>query len=35
VISERTAAHHVGNILSKLGLASRAQVRGWLLEHAR
>jgi DNA-binding CsgD family transcriptional regulator/tetratricopeptide (TPR) repeat protein len=35
VISERTAAHHVGSILSKLGLASRAQVGGWLLEHAR
>ena len=35
VISERTAAHHVSSILSKLGMASRAQVRGWLLEHAR
>jgi len=33
VISERTAAHHVGSILSKLGLTSRAQVARWVLEH--
>lgn len=30
VISQRTAASHVGNILAKLGFASRAQVAGWV-----
>ena len=34
VISERTVAHHVSSILSKLGLASRTQVAAWMLEHA-
>jgi DNA-binding CsgD family transcriptional regulator/tetratricopeptide (TPR) repeat protein len=29
VISERTAEHHVQNILNKLGLASRSQVAAW------
>jgi DNA-binding NarL/FixJ family response regulator len=34
VISERTAARHVENILGKLQLASRAQVAVWAVEHA-
>ena len=34
MISERTAAHHVSSILSKLDLTSRTQVAGWMLEHA-
>jgi len=34
VISERTADAHVGNILGKLGLKSRAQVAVWAVEHA-
>jgi DNA-binding CsgD family transcriptional regulator/tetratricopeptide (TPR) repeat protein len=33
VISTRTADRHVGNILSKLGLASRTQVATWALQH--
>ena len=32
VISERTADTHVGNILGKLGLATRAQVAVWAVE---
>jgi ATP/maltotriose-dependent transcriptional regulator MalT len=32
VISERTVEHHVTNILSKLGLNSRAQVAVWAVE---
>jgi non-specific serine/threonine protein kinase len=35
VISERTADTHVSNILNKLGLASRAQVAAWVVEHRR
>jgi DNA-binding CsgD family transcriptional regulator len=35
VISERTAAHHVASILSKLCLSSRTQVASWMLEHER
>jgi non-specific serine/threonine protein kinase len=30
VISTRTADHHVANILAKLGLATRAQIAGWV-----
>lgn len=33
-ISEATAKRHVENILGKLGLASRAQVAGWLAGHS-
>ena len=32
-ISERTAGNHVGRILAKLGLRSRAQIAGWASEH--
>lgn len=32
VISQRTAAGHVGNILSKLGFKSRAQIANWFAE---
>jgi class 3 adenylate cyclase/DNA-binding CsgD family transcriptional regulator len=32
-ISERTVDGHVGNILGKLGLASRTQVAVWAVEH--
>jgi DNA-binding NarL/FixJ family response regulator len=32
-ISERTAGNHVGRILGKLGLRSRAQIASWALEH--
>lgn len=35
VISDRTAAHHVSSILSKLRLTSRAQIARWLVEHER
>jgi DNA-binding CsgD family transcriptional regulator len=28
-ISQRTAGSHVGNILRKLGFASRAQLAAW------
>jgi predicted ATPase/class 3 adenylate cyclase/DNA-binding CsgD family transcriptional regulator len=33
VISERTADGHVANILAELGLATRAQVAVWAVEH--
>lgn len=33
VIAERTAETHVEHILSKLGLASRAQVAVWAIKH--
>jgi DNA-binding NarL/FixJ family response regulator len=33
VISERTADTHVGNILSKLRLTSRAQIAAWVVDH--
>jgi non-specific serine/threonine protein kinase len=33
VISERTADNHVGHILDKLGLTSRAQVAAWAVSH--
>ncbi len=33
VIGERTAQTHVGNILSKLGLSTRAQIAAWVTEH--
>jgi predicted ATPase/DNA-binding CsgD family transcriptional regulator len=33
VLSKRTVEKHVANILSKLGLASRAQIVRWALEH--
>jgi DNA-binding CsgD family transcriptional regulator len=33
VIGERTAQTHVGNILSKLGLSTRAQIAVWVTEH--
>ncbi|HZO30125.1 MAG TPA: tetratricopeptide repeat protein [Chloroflexota bacterium] len=32
VISERTAETHVGNILGKLGVGSRAQIAAWAVE---
>lgn len=32
-VSERTAGNHVGNILRKLGLRSRAQIASWATEH--
>ena len=32
VVSERTVESHVTNILNKLGFASRAQIRKWVLE---
>jgi non-specific serine/threonine protein kinase len=32
-ISERTAGNHVGSILGKLGLRSRAQIASWSTEH--
>jgi DNA-binding CsgD family transcriptional regulator len=34
VISERTAETHVGKILDKLGLVSRAQVTAWAMRHS-
>jgi DNA-binding CsgD family transcriptional regulator len=34
VITERTAAAHVEHILSKLGFASRHQVRAWAVEQS-
>jgi non-specific serine/threonine protein kinase len=33
VIAERTADTHVSNILGKLGLATRAQIAVWAVEH--
>jgi len=33
IISERTVDGHAANILSKLGLRSRAQVAVWAVEH--
>jgi len=33
VIGERTAQTHVGNILSKLGMSTRAQIAAWVTEH--
>jgi predicted ATPase/DNA-binding CsgD family transcriptional regulator/transcriptional regulator with XRE-family HTH domain len=33
VIGERTAQTHVGNILSKLGLSSRAEIAVWVTVH--
>jgi DNA-binding NarL/FixJ family response regulator len=33
VISDRTAENHVSNILSKLGLQTRAQVAVWAIQH--
>jgi non-specific serine/threonine protein kinase len=33
VISERTAEHHVENILAKLGLDSRTQIGVWAVQH--
>ena len=32
VVSERTIAKHVENILSKLGFSSRAQIAAWAVE---
>jgi DNA-binding CsgD family transcriptional regulator len=32
VVSERTAATHVGNILNKLGFSSRSQIAAWAVE---
>lgn len=32
IISERTADGHVGNILSKLGFSTRAQIAAWCVE---
>jgi len=32
-ISPHTVKRHVGNILDKLGLASRGQAAAWLREH--
>ena len=32
VVSERTVAKHVENILSKLGFSSRAQIAAWAVE---
>jgi len=33
VVSERTAATHVSNILTKLSFSSRAQIAAWATEH--
>ncbi|HEX2035805.1 MAG TPA: tetratricopeptide repeat protein, partial [Chloroflexota bacterium] len=35
VISERTAAHHVDHILTKLGARSRAQIAAWAMAQGR
>jgi non-specific serine/threonine protein kinase len=32
VLSERTVENHIGNILSKLGFGSRAQIAAWVVE---
>jgi DNA-binding CsgD family transcriptional regulator len=34
VIAEGTADRHVGNILSKLGFNTRAQIAAWVVQHA-
>jgi predicted ATPase/DNA-binding CsgD family transcriptional regulator/DNA-binding XRE family transcriptional regulator len=34
VISERTAEHHVANIMAKLGFSSRAQIAAWMARAA-
>ena len=31
VLSERTVAHHLGSIFSRLGVSSRAAATAWLL----
>ncbi len=33
IVSERTAATHISNILNKLGFSSRAQIAVWAAEH--
>jgi DNA-binding NarL/FixJ family response regulator len=33
VITEATAERHLGHVYAKLGLASRAQLAVWALEH--
>ena len=33
VITEATAERHIGNVFAKLGLASRAQLAVWAVEH--
>lgn len=33
-ISPKTAAVHVSNILSELGLASRAEIAAWAVRHS-
>ena len=34
VLGERTVETHVGNILSKLGFSSRAQIAAWVVERS-
>ena len=34
-IADRTAEHHVENILAKLGLSSRTQIGVWVVQQAR
>ena len=34
VLSKRTVEKHIANILSKLGLTSRAQIVRWAIEHS-
>jgi len=33
IVTDRTAEHHVENILGKLGLSSRTQIGVWVVEH--